>query len=82
MHDTVGLDSGAKDPFGQVDGHVPVPVSARSGACAPTSIAGIHLSLAFALLALTGCGTLHGSAQAGSGMKPRFGTSISLPLGK
>jgi hypothetical protein len=31
---------------------------------------------------LGGCGILHGSAQIGSNLKPRLGTSISVPLGK
>ena len=34
------------------------------------------------LYVLAGCGTLHGSAQVGPDLKPRLGTSISVPLGK
>lgn len=34
-----------------------------------------------AVLLLTGCGMLHGSAQIGSDLRPHLGTSISVPLG-
>jgi hypothetical protein len=40
------------------------------------------LLLTALMLTFTGCGTLHGSAQIGTDLKPRSGTSISVPLGK
>ncbi len=40
------------------------------------------LILAATTSLLAGCGTLHGSAQVGPDLKPRLGTSISVPLGK
>jgi hypothetical protein len=40
------------------------------------------LLLTALMLTFTGCGTLHGSAQIGTDLKPRIGTSISVPLGK
>ena len=42
----------------------------------------LALSGLLALVALTGCDTLHGWAQASSGHTPTAGASISLPLGK
>ncbi len=34
------------------------------------------------LLTLTGCGMFNASGQIGPDLKPRFGTSVSVPLGK
>ncbi len=39
-------------------------------------------ALSVVMLGFSGCGSLHANAQGGSGMKPRFGTSVSVPLGK
>ena len=38
--------------------------------------------LAVATTLLAGCGMFNAAAQVGPDLKPRLGTSISLPLGK
>ena len=53
------------------------PTHKPSGLCPVTFIVGTVLCGL-----LTSCGILHGSAQIGSDLKPRLGTSISVPLGK
>ena len=46
------------------------------------SSAALTLAATLALTALTGCSTMRGWAQGGSGHSPTAGASVSLPLGK
>jgi hypothetical protein len=42
----------------------------------------VQFGLALTGLLLAGCGMFNAGAQVGPDLKPRLGTSISLPLGK
>ena len=57
------------------------PVNAIPSGRASTQWWMILLGTAF-LLTLTGCGMFNASGQIGPDLKPRFGTSVSVPLGK
>jgi hypothetical protein len=61
--------------------HVMPHVTVSQSASRPRPF--VATGAALVLLAiLSGCGTVNSSAQVGPDLKPRFGTSISLPLGK